>query len=292
MPAAADTFVLGADGGFRCRLKAAKGDPEFYYVSHHGRNLASVLASGGESIRIHADTTGIRTVSGSPLSQDLAGVERDYAAFLSAMDTASDIVSLNRVYLDYYHSRLRYILHNPTSLTVVPVLFQKFGDGLQVFSHPTDALYFRKVCDTLKTVYPDSRYVRALETETRRRENLLRMENVLSEAKEIGFPDLTLPDTNGKKTSLSEVDAKAVLVHFWTCEDAAQTLLNEDSLKPVYEQFHKSGLEIYSVCVTVDKAGWATVVRNQKLPWINVCDGLRRPDSGRPWRRTYAPRRP
>ena len=25
--------------------------------------------------------------------------------------------------------------------------------------------------------------------------------------------------------------------------------------------------------IDTDKAAWATVVKNQKLPWINVCDG-------------------
>ena len=28
------------------------------------------------------------------------------------------------------------------------------------------------------------------------------------------------------------------------------------------------------VCVDADKTNWATTVKAQKLPWINVCDGL------------------
>ena len=35
---------------------------------------------------------------------------------------------------------------------------------------------------------------------------------------------------------------------------------------------HPKGLEIYSVCLDPDKTAWATSVRAQNLPWINVCD--------------------
>lgn len=41
-------------------------------------------------------------------------------------------------------------------------------------------------------------------------------------------------------------------------------------LLPVYDKYHSKGLEIYSVGVTADKALWASVVKNQNLPWINV----------------------
>ena len=45
-----------------------------------------------------------------------------------------------------------------------------------------------------------------------------------------------------------------------------------DTLIPVYNEFHDRGFEIYAVSLDVDKTAWATVVRSQQLPWINVCD--------------------
>ena len=54
--------------------------------------------------------------------------------------------------------------------------------------------------------------------------------------------------------------------------DAQMKMFNLDSLLPVYETFHDRGFDIYSVSFDVDKTAWATVVRNQKLPWTQVCD--------------------
>jgi hypothetical protein len=42
----------------------------------------------------------------------------------------------------------------------------------------------------------------------------------------------------------------------------------------VYDEYHKKGLEIYQVALDPDKALWASVMKEQNLPWINVCDGL------------------
>ena len=82
-------------------------------------------------------------------------------------------------------------------------------------------------------------------------------------------------NVKGEKVKLSSVVAssKVVMLYFWTSTDAAQTLFNTDVMLPVYEEFKDNGFEIYSVCADVDKSAWAAVVRNQNLPWVNVCDG-------------------
>ncbi len=116
--------------------------------------------------------------------------------------------------------------------------------------------------------------MRALEQETKARENQLSLNLSLSQAQSVGFPELQLPDINGEKVSLSGVMAKAILVHFWSDQQDTQKLLNTEVLLPLYREYHRQGFEIYSVCVSTDKALWASVVRNQNLPWINVCDGL------------------
>ena len=62
------------------------------------------------------------------------------------------------------------------------------------------------------------------------------------------------------------------MVFFWSAADATQKMFNLDFLKKVYEDYHKKGFEIYQVSLDTDKATWARVVKEQKLPWINVCD--------------------
>ena len=98
--------------------------------------------------------------------------------------------------------------------------------------------------------------------------------NRMSEASETSFPDIVMPDINGERKALSEVDAKVILVHFWDATDAAQKMLSIDTLLPIYKEFHSRGFEIFSICVTPDKPEWASSVLAQKLPWINVNDGL------------------
>jgi hypothetical protein len=120
-------------------------------------------------------------------------------------------------------------------------------------------------------VYPESRYVRALEKEAQRRISQLEMNNRLQGAEEIGYIDISLPGLDGKNVKLSEKLGKVTMVYFWQAT-AEQKMFNLDALVPIYEQFHQKGFEVYAVSMDSDKAAWAAAVRNQKLPWVNVCD--------------------
>ena len=269
-----DSVTTDANGRFRYSVDAKKGDPDFIYVFKGDTRLAALLLEAGEKAVVEADTLGNYSVTGSKGSEELCEVEKSYSEFIAAMKSAPDTPTFSRTYINDYRNRVAYVLGHSSSLSVIPVLYQTIAPGVAVFSQATDALTFRMVCDSLKQVYPQSRYVKALERETKRRENALGLQVSLSKAQEAGFPDLVLPDVNSEKVSLAGIDAKAILVHFWTADDAAQKLFNQEVLLPIYEKYHPKGLEIYSVCLSTDKALWASVVRNQKLPWINVCDGL------------------
>ena len=269
-----DSVKLNAAGVAKFSVDVKKGEPEFIYLYRGDVRIASLLLEAGEKAVVVADTLGNYCVSGSEGSERLVEVEQAHKDFVAAMQSAPDSKTATRTYIDYYRGRVSFVLKNCHSLSVIPVLYQNVSTQMPVFSQATDAITFRSVCDSLKTVYPDSKYVKALERETQRRENNLGLQMTLSQAQEAGFPDILLPDVTSEKVALSGVDAKAILVHFWTCEDGAQNLFNEDILLPLYNQYHKRGLEIYSICITTDKAKWASVIRNQNLPWVNVCDGL------------------
>ena len=269
-----DSVTADAQGRFSYKVDVKKGDPDFIYIFKGDTRLASLLLEAGEKAVVEADTLGNYSVTGSKGSEELCEVEKAYSEFISAMKTAPDASSFNKTYIEYYRGRLSYVMSHSSSLSVIPVFYQTLAPGIPVFSQATDAITFRAICDSLKQYHPDSRYVKALERETQRREKALGLQITLSQAQEAGFPELSLPDVNSEKVSLTGVDAKAILVHFWTADDAAQKLFNQDVLLPLYNKYHPKGLEIYSVCLSTDKALWASVVRNQNLPWINVCDGL------------------
>ena len=283
-----DTVSVDASGKFSYRFRPEKGQPDFVYIFHNDTRIASLLLQQGDKVHINADTLGNYTVEGSPESIKLAGVEKDFADFtsgftalaerLDGLDAASSEAAsvrkaMGKAYTDYYRSRVKYIMENSRSLTVVPVLYQTVG-ALPVFGQETDAIHFRNICDSLKSVYPDSKYVAALETEAKRRTDLLALKARIESAPQMDYPDLELPDVHSEKVKLSEVDAKVIMVHFWTSSNAAQKMFNLDVLKPIYKEFHSRGLEIYQVALDVDKALWARTVRDQGLEWINVCDGL------------------
>lgn len=269
-----DTIRTGHDGSFSYKLKVRKGQPEFVYLFHGDTRIAGLLLEAGEKAGVQADTLGNYSVSGSESSRKLAEVDKAHAEFMQDMMSAADGPEMARIYVDHYRACMKYVLENPHSLTIVPVLYETIGEGSPVFSQSTDALIFKNAADSLKTVYPESRYVIALEKEAQRRMNLLQIENKLKSATEASFPDIVMRDINGEDKALSSVDAKVILLHFWDASDAAQKMMNIDTLLPLWEDFHDRGFEIYAVCLSPDKAEWGTVVNAQKLPWINVNNGL------------------
>lgn len=272
---AVDTLQADEKGAVKFKVNVAPGDPEFVYLFHGDTKIASLLLEQGQKkVAVSADTLGNFSVSGSPTSEELRVVEQDFASFLGKLASTKDKDKFVKDYVEYYRSRVKYVMEHSHSLTVVPVLFQKINRYSPVFAQTTDALHFRSACDSLKTVYPESRYVKALEKETVRRENAMKLEYMVRNTEPSGFPDIVLPDMKGKKVALSSVKAKVILLHFWTAESVEQKMINTEMLKPLYDDFSKKGLEIYSVCLDTDKVRWGTVVSSQKLPWINVCDGL------------------
>lgn len=269
-----DTVKTGADGSFRYDVDVKAGEPEFIYLYYGDTRIAALLLEKGETATVQADTLGRYTVTGSSGSEDLAKVDKAAADFLAALDAHQGTpTEMTRDYIKHYRESTKYVLEHPYSLTCVPVLFERLGEAY-IFATNTDAIIFRNTADSLATVYPNSRYVKALAKEADRRMRSLELANQISEATEASFPDIAMPDIKGERKALSELKDKVIMVYFWDASDAQQKMYNLDALLPLYKDFHPRGFEIYSVCVTPDKPEWASSVLAQKLPWINVNDGL------------------
>lgn len=284
-----DTVKTDKNGAFKYVVDVKKGQPEFIYLFHGDTRIASLLLQNGEKAIVKTDTLGNYSVTGSSETEKLMEVERDEAEFsnkfasttakLNDLDPnspeAADVRrDLTKQYISYYRSRVQYVMSNPKSLTVIPVLNQVVGDNLPVFGQATDAIHFKNCCDSLMTVYPDSKYVKALADEAKRRQNLLELNSRISTASEQAFVDIDLPDVKGQRSKLSDIDAKVVMVYFWSSEVSGQNMFNFEILKPIYSEFHPKGFEIYAVSLDTDKTLWATTLRNQQIDWVNVCDGL------------------
>lgn len=269
-----DTLKTGSDGSFKYQVAVKEGQPEFIYLFYGDTRIAALLLESGETAVVTADTLGTYEVTGSEGSEKLAVVDRSYTDFINSVIECETAREISKLYIDHYREAVKYVLSNQKSLTCIPVLYEQLTNEIPIFNNRTDAVIFRGVADSLKTVYPESAYVKALDKEASRREQLLSLDDKVSGAERLGFPDLNLPDMKGQKTALSSVDAKVILVHFWDSSQPAHSLLNNEILLPIYQDFHQKGFEIYSVCLDADKTQWGNVVKSQKLPWINVNDGL------------------
>jgi len=272
-----DTVKTNANGDYTYNVKVEEGKPLFVYVYNGDTKVASLILGKGDQVRVVSDTLGGYTVEGSAESELLQQVENDFSQFMGKISQAAsrgDNAAISRAYIDYYRSRVKYVMENSKSLSTIPVLYQKINDELPVFSQSTDALHFSNAYDSLMTVYPESEYVKALGREAERRRNLMSLDVQIQNAAEQAYPDIALPGFDGTTRKLSEVEGKVVMLYFWQASDATQKMFNQDVLLPVYNDYHSKGFEIYSVSLDTDKGVWASAVRSQKLPWINVCDGL------------------
>ena len=282
-----DTLKTDSRGQYKYKLQVEPGQPEFIYLFYKDTRIASLLLQKGDKVAVKSDTLGTYSVAGSDETLKLMEVEKDesdfndkfYAASARLEDLAPEspeAVQLRRdmasQYISYYRKCVKYILGNSHSLTSIPVLYQTVGESMPVFGQTTDAIHFRNICDSLKTVYPESKYVKALDEEATRRQQLLTLNARIQSAQPAGFPDIELSDVNGRKVKLSSLRSKVVMIYFWNSEDAAQKMFNQDVMKPIYEEYHAKGFDIYSISATSDKASWAAVVKGQNLPWTNVCD--------------------
>ena len=164
-----DTIRTSADGSFSYKVDIKKGQPEFIYLFHGDTRIAGLLLEAGEKARVSADTLGNYSVEGSEGSEKLAAVDKAYSKFLGDIYAATEGPEMAKIYLDHYRACVEYVLENPYSMTVIPVLYERLSDVSPVFSQSTDALFFKNAADSLKTVYPESRYVLALEKEAERR---------------------------------------------------------------------------------------------------------------------------
>ncbi len=285
-----DTVKSDNQGKFSYKISEISDSPEFYYLYKGDTRLASFLIKSGDKISLKCDTLGaISELAGSQESALLNEQERAFAKTYNEFDSLSRIFvkarnegdeqtgtamnySLGNLYVKHKQASIKHLYQHPRSMSSVMLLYQKLPGDLMVFGDNKDALLFRRVYDSLLVEYPNSRYLRILRDEAEKRENAQMMESKIIEAKEASFPDIVLPDLNAKMRYLSDLSGKPFVLIFWTQTDTKQRLFNKELIS-LYEKYNPKGLEVFQVCVDTDKTAWARAVVDQKLPWINVCDG-------------------
>jgi len=88
-------------------------------------------------------------------------------------------------------------------------------------------------------------------------------------------PDFTSPDTLNKPVSLSDFKGKYVLLNFWATS-CGPCISEKRVLKKTFADFKDKGFVLFDISMTDknhkerDRSKWLQMVRNFKLPWINV----------------------
>jgi len=283
-----DTLKTDASGKASLKFDLPYESPNFYYVSYNGVQLASLLLCPGDRAKIEVDTNGRNLkIKGSKESELLQTVNSQIEKGQKSFDSLSvqmiacseigDVESvkrlryeLGRLYVEQKQAAIKHLVTNPKSFTNIRNLYRQFNENFPMFAELTDGVYFKQLADSLKTVYPESPYVKALEKEAATSFNEMELTYRMKEVPQSLFPELAITDTKSKVQKLSSLAGKPFILLFWDPTNNEQKMFNAE-LEKVYNQFKGRGFEIYSVCITTDKAYWHSIVN--RFPWINVCDG-------------------
>jgi len=281
-----DTIKTDATGHFNYKVKLKGSAPYFYYIYYGNNQVASLVLLEGDKVTVKASTVGDFSVEGSPESLKFKQLNEMYGKAYNTLDalvkesvgtSASEQKEINkklgRTYLDYRKEVTKFVMSNPKSISAAVALFQKFNDNLPVFGTYNDVFIFQSVCDSLSTVYPKSEYIAALRDEIARRSNIMSWNEKISNANQLDFPEIAMPDINGEIKLLSDLKGKLVIVSFWSVGQDNYKMFNNE-LAVLYKKYNSKGLDIYQVSLDIDKSSWAAVIKSQNMPWINVNDGL------------------
>lgn len=285
-----DAISTDANGCFKYKVKIPSvTEPTFLLLKTDSLQIATLLVNPGEKVVLNSDGTAQYTVSGSEDAMLLQELNKNFNNSTICFDSLYKILDehkgakdyddvykrinleLGSEYVKQKREAIKFIFQHPKSFAAINAIYQRYPNGLPVFSLASDGIYFKMLHDSLQTVYPKSAYVAALRDEY---EHRLRTDEFNAKSvEEIGFPDLELPDVNAQKVKLSSLKDKVILVYFWTSTSIEQRMENNELLS-LYNKYSPKGLEIYQIALDTDKPAWAKQVKTQNLPWVNVCDGF------------------
>lgn len=286
-----DSVVLKEDGVFKFKQPAPQ-NPEFYQLRVGDQAIAFAVDST-ETVKVDADVNDFYNsfkAEGSytndqlrlvdkmtgKVSHEIKKLESSHAAGnIEDMDFLDNLDSL----LGNYKSDIsKIILGNPSSAAAYYAVFQKINDYL-IFDpyNKKDYAMFGAVATSWSKYYPETERTKHLYNFTinalnarrqqERQETLMANIPVQTESKLL---DITLPQVNGERVTLSSLQGKVILLDFVVYNAEFSPAYNIE-LNKIYNNYKSRGLEIYQISFDSDEHFWKTSADN--LPWITVRDG-------------------
>ena len=283
-----DSIKLKADGVFSFQRKRTDY-PEFYRLNLNNQRIHFSVDST-ETLTFATDAHNFATsytVEGSENSKSIKEIS------LALLDADQEIKKLRNTYdlklipdstyeenfleaiKHYKEIALKYIFGTPGSPTAYFALFQQIN-GQLIFDlyDRTDSKAYGAVATSYNILYPESPRTKQLVQWTLLSQSVTRGEKKnqfdLSQAKEIYYIDIELPDIYDKKIALSAVaQNKAVLVNFTVYQQEWSPRFNMQ-LNEVYQKYQSRGFAIYQISLDGDAHFWKNVAAN--IPWVTVRD--------------------
>jgi thiol-disulfide isomerase/thioredoxin len=91
--------------------------------------------------------------------------------------------------------------------------------------------------------------------------------------------NLVMDSYFGRFVALYDIEKEFTILYFWE-PDCGHCAEATPKLKAYYDKVKDSGVEVFSVCTTADKAKWQKYIEDNKLDWINGWDPARRTNYG------------
>jgi len=284
-----DSVELKNDGTFEFSRKISY--PNFYLLRLNDKNFITLLVDTLERISIKGDFANFSrdyTVEGSQGSALVQELNNQLTTTRHKIDSLQSRINTFRNFKDYgvqgekwekevadlRQNQIKYstdfVQKHPFSMASVLALYQKFDDSELVVQ---DLYSLKVVASALNSIYPKSGHVKALYMNTqqlmKQGKNMM-MKDFISENGNT-YPEIVLPDAEGRKIALSSIKAKVILIQFWSAQDRVSRIQNE-ALVELYKKYKSRGLEIYQVSIDTNKDIWKAAIAQDGLAWINVGD--------------------
>ena len=255
-----DSCHIDRDGNYSLEAPAPTY-PDFYRLRVGSRSLPLAIDST-EHVQVSASLDSLPytlNINGSEVSAQMAQLRA------SARTATRDVLR---------EQTQKIILANPRSLVAYYALFLK-QNGLPIWdmADPSDRRLYQAVATSYNLWMPEYNRTKALYNQVleymqaeRSLRSQLAAQQLIADS-ENAFLDITLPDAKGQRQSLSQYRGKVIVLDFSSTEMEQYVAYNFE-LRELYNQYHKQGLEIYSVGIERNLLAWEEATEN--LPWLTV----------------------
>jgi len=279
-----DSALLDKSG--RCSLQGYTKQADFYIVYVIPGHYINLIINQGDDFRVLTDAAAFDRnyiVEGSKDSRliqkmvhmqvqtlgKITEISDRYENSIGSSDFGKTKAEIDSIYkqtvADHKAFSVKLIEENRGSLASLMALYQQLGRNEPVFDYKKDFKYYEMVDSNLVALYPNAEAVIDLNRKVTELRELITLE--------IGAPapEIVLPDSTGRKTSLSSLKGKNVLILFWASwsDEACNELARYATF---YHDAAKSNVEYYQVSLDKTRASWVKAIAGKTWGGIHVSD--------------------